>query len=149
MNQIARFDTNSLAQLNRALVGFDRIFDNFESRFANQINQNYPPYNIEKIAENLYDIVVAVAGFEKNEINVEIDQDQLVIRGEKSTVQQPAAPEYLHRGLAFRDFERRFTLAEHMEVVKAEIKNGLLTVQIERKVPEALLPRKVEVLEVK
>lgn len=148
MNQLARFDTNSLAQLNRALVGFDRIFDNFETRFANQINQNYPPYNIEKIADNLYDIVVAVAGFEKQEITVEVDQDQLIIRGEKPTEQTPA-PEYLHRGLAFRDFERRFTLAEHMEVVKAEIKNGLLQVQIERKVPEALLPRKIEVLEVK
>jgi len=145
MNQLARFDT---AALNRALVGFDRIFDNFETRFANQINQNYPPYNIEKIADNLYDIVVAVAGFEKQEITVEVDQDQLIIRGEKPTEQTPA-PEYLHRGLAFRDFERRFTLAEHMEVVKAEIKNGLLQVQIERKVPEALLPRKIEVLEVK
>lgn len=145
MNQLTRFDTTAL---NRALVGFDRIFDNFETRFANQINQNYPPYNIEKVAENLYDIVVAVAGFEKQEITVEVDQDQLIIRGEKSTEQTPA-PEYLHRGLAFRDFERRFTLAEHMEVIKAEIKNGLLQVQIERKVPEALLPRKIEVLEVK
>lgn len=145
MNQLTRFDT---AALNRALVGFDRIFDNFESRFANQINQNYPPYNIEKVAENLYDVVIAVAGFEKNEITVEVDQDQLVIRGEKPANQEPG-PEYLHRGLAFRDFERRFTLAEHMEIVKAEIKNGLLTVQIEREVPEALLPRKIEVLEIK
>ena len=142
---ITRFDTQAL---NRALVGFDRIFDNFETRFANQINQNYPPYNIEKIAENLYDVVIAVAGFEKHEITVEVDQDQLVIRGEKPANQEPA-PEYLHRGLAFRDFERRFTLAEHMEVVKAEIKIGLLIVQIERKVPESLLPRKIEVLEVK
>lgn len=143
--QLVRFDT---AALNRALVGFDRIFDNFENRFANQINQNYPPYNIEKVAENLYDIVVAVAGFEKSEISVEIDQDQLVIKGEKSSLNSPA-PEYLHRGLALRDFERRFTLAEHMEVIKAEIKNGLLMIQIERKVPEALLPRKIEVLEIK
>jgi molecular chaperone IbpA len=145
MNAINRFDT---AALNRALVGFDRIFDNFESRFANQINQNYPPYNIEKVAENLYDIVVAVAGFDKHEVTVEVDQDQLIIRGEKAAAQDPT-PEYLHRGLAFRDFERRFTLAEHMEVVKAEIKNGLLLVRIERRVPEALLPRKIEVIELK
>lgn len=145
MNAVTRFDTQAL---NRALVGFDRIFDNFETRFANQINNNYPPYNIEKVAENLYDIVIAVAGFDKHEVSVEVDQDQLVIKGEKATDQQPA-PEYLHRGLAFRDFERRFTLAEHMEVGKAEIKNGLLSIQIERKVPEALLPRKIEVLEVK
>jgi molecular chaperone IbpA len=149
MNGLTRFDTNALAQLNRALVGFDRIFDNIENRYANSSTSgNYPPYNIEKITENLYDIVVAVAGFEKSEINVEVDQDQLVIRGEKVEVDKPL-PEYLHRGLAFRDFERRFTLAEHMEVVKAEIKNGLLTVQIERKVPETLLPRRIEVIEIK
>ena len=145
MNAITRFDTQAL---NRALVGFDRIFDNFETRFANQINQNYPPYNIEKVAENLYDIVIAVAGFSKEEVTVEIDQDQLIVRGEKSTAQE-ATPEYLHRGLAFRDFERRFTLAEHMEVIKAETKNGLLMIQIERRVPEALLPRKIEVIELK
>jgi len=145
MNAITRFDTQAL---NRALVGFDRIFDNFETRFANQINQNYPPYNIEKVAENLYDIVIAVAGFSKEEVTVEIDQDQLIVRGEKSTAQE-ATPEYLHRGLAFRDFERRFTLAEHMEVIKAETKNGLLMIQIERRVPEALLPRKIEVIEIK
>lgn len=145
MNAITRFDTQAL---NRALVGFDRIFDNFETRFANQINQNYPPYNIEKVAENLYDIVIAVAGFSKEEVTVEIDQDQLIVRGEKSTAQE-ATSEYLHRGLAFRDFERRFTLAEHMEVIKAETKNGLLMIQIERRVPEALLPRKIEVIEIK
>jgi molecular chaperone IbpA len=145
MNQLVRFDTSAL---NRALVGFDRIFDDFESRFANQINSNYPPYNIEKVAENTYDIVIAVAGFAKDEVSVEVDQDQLIIRGEKSK-SETATTEYLHRGLAFRDFERRFTLAEHMEVVKAETKDGLLKIQLERKVPEALLPRKIEVKQLK
>jgi molecular chaperone IbpA len=149
MNALARFDTSALNQLNRALVGFDRIFNDMESRYVNQVNTNYPPYNIEKVGENLYDIVVAVAGFEKKEITVEVDQDQLIIRGEKHYDGQEPAPEYLHRGLAFRDFERRFTLAEHMEIVKAEIKNGLLLVQIERRVPEALLPRKIDIIEVK
>jgi molecular chaperone IbpA len=142
---LTRFDTNAL---NRALIGFDQLFDTFETRFANQLTNNYPPYNIEKVSENLYDIVVAVAGFEKSEVAVEVEGDQLTIRGQK-TVSQDPAPEYLHRGLAFRDFERRFTLAEHMEIVKAEIKNGLLLVQIERKVPDALLPRQIEVIEVK
>lgn len=142
---LTRFDT---ASLNRALIGFDQLFDTFESRFANQLTNNYPPYNIEKISENVYDIVVAIAGFDKEEVSVEIEGDQLTIRGEKSVSTDPQ-PEYLHRGLAFRDFERRFTLADHMEVVKAEIKNGLLMIQIERKVPEELLPRKIEVVEVK
>jgi len=142
---LTRFDTNAL---NRALIGFDQLFDTFETRFANQLTNNYPPYNIEKVAENLYDVVVAVAGFEKSEVAVEVEGDQLTIRGQKA-VPQDSNTEYLHRGLAFRDFERRFTLAEHMEVVKAEIKNGLLLIQIERKVPEALLPRQIEVVEVK
>lgn len=145
MTQLQRFDTNAL---NRALVGFDTLFDDFEARFANQISQNYPPYNIEKIAENLYDIVVAVAGFGKEEITVEIEGDQLTIRGEKSVSADPQ-PEYLHRGLAFRDFERRFTLADHMEVIKAEIKNGLLVVRLERIVPEAMKARKIDILEIK
>lgn len=145
MNQLVRFDTSAL---NRAFVGFDRLFDDFESRFANQISNNYPPYNIEKVAENTYDIVIAVAGFAKHEVTVEVDQDQLVIRGEKARTAD-SATEYLHRGLAFRDFERRFTLAEHMEVIKAETKDGLLKIQLERKVPEALLPRKIEVKQLK
>jgi len=144
MNALTRFDTTAL---NRALVGFDRIFDNFESRFANQINQNYPPYNIIKTGDNSYIVEIAVAGFTTDEITVEVDQDQLIVSGRKSEQETESA--YLHRGLAYRDFERRYTLAEHMEVIKAETKNGLLMIEIERKVPEALLPRKIEVLEVK
>lgn len=151
MNALTRFDTNSL---NKALVGFDRIFDNFETRFANQINQSYPPYNIEKIGENNYQIVLAVAGFSREEVSVEVDQDQLIIRGEKADPLFDATgnhkePEYLHRGLAFRNFERRFTLAEHMEIETAEMKDGLLSIWISRKVPEALLPRKIEILDSK
>lgn len=144
MNALTRFDTTAL---NRALVGFDRIFDNFESRFANQINQNYPPYNIIKTGDNSYTVEIAVSGFTTDEITVEVDQDQLIVSGRKSEQETESA--YLHRGLAYRDFERRYTLAEHMEVIKAETKNGLLMIEIERKVPEALLPRKIEVLEVK
>jgi len=141
MNQLARFDTQAL---NRALVGFDRIFNDMEARYANQAN-NYPPYNIVKSGDNSYVIEIAVAGFDKNEVTIEVDQDQLIVRGEK--LQQETSPEYLHRGLALRDFERRFTLAEHMEVEKAETRNGLLMIHIERRVPEALLPRKIEILD--
>jgi molecular chaperone IbpA len=151
MNALSRLDTSAL---NRALVGFDRIFDNFEHRFANQISQSYPPYNIEKIGENNYQIVLAVAGFSKQEVSVEVDQDQLIIRGEKlgplpDSTGNHKEIEYLHRGLAFRDFERRFTLAEHMEIESAEMKDGLLSIWISRKIPEALLPRKIEILDYK
>lgn len=140
MNALTRFDT---AALNRALVGFDRIFDNFETRFANQINSNYPPYNIVKINENLYSVTVAVAGFGKDDVTVSVDQDQLIITGKKAG--DADETEYLHRGLAFREFERRFTLAEHMEVLSAEMKDGLLTVQIERKIPEAMKPKTIAI----
>lgn len=140
MNALTRFDT---AALNRALVGFDRIFDNFETRFANQINSNYPPYNIVKINENLYSVTVAVAGFGKDDVTVSVDQDQLIITGKKAG--DADETEYLHRGLAFREFERRFTLAEHMEVLGAEMKDGLLTVQIERKIPEAMKPKTIAI----
>jgi molecular chaperone IbpA len=145
MTQLTRFDT---AALNRALVGFDRIFDDMERRFANQISTNYPPYNIAKVAENLYDIAIAVTGFEKDEITVQIEANELTIRGERKSSENPE-PEYLHRGLALRDFERNFTLAEHMKVRKAEIKNGILLVQIEREIPEEMKPRVIDIVEVK
>jgi molecular chaperone IbpA len=145
MTQLQRFDA---AALNRALVGFDRIFDDMEHRFANQISSNYPPFNIAKVGENLYDITLAVTGFEKNEITVEVEANELTIRGERKVSDQ-SEPEYLHRGLALRDFEKTFTLAEHMKVRKAEIKNGILLVKIEREIPEELKPRVIDIVEIK
>jgi molecular chaperone IbpA len=145
MNQLARFDTTAL---NRALVGFDRIFDDMERRFANQVNNNYPPYNISKVAENLYDIAIAVTGFEKDEITVQVEANELTVKGERKRSEDPE-PDYLHRGLALRDFERSFTLAEHMKVRKAEIKNGILLIQVEREIPEEMKPRVIDIVEVK
>lgn len=145
MTQLQRFDA---AALNRALVGFDRIFDDMERRFSNQISNNYPPYNIAKVADNLYDISIAVTGFEKDEITVQVEANELTVRGERKTSDSPE-PEYLHRGLALRDFERTFTLAEHMKVKKAEIKNGILLVQIEREIPEEMKPRIIDIVDVK
>jgi molecular chaperone IbpA len=141
MTQITRFDTNSL---NRAIVGFDRFFDDFEARFATQITQNYPPYNVIKTGENNYEIQVAVSGFDKDEISVEIDQDQLIVKG-KNIREDDTAYEYLHRGLATRDFTRSWTLADHMVVETGSIKNGILTIYLKRIVPEALLPRKIKI----
>lgn len=137
MNQLVRFDTNAL---NRALVGFDRLFEDFEQRFANQINQSYPPYNVVKYDENSYEIQIAVSGFDKEEITVEIDQSQLIIRG-RHAENDVEHMQYLHRGLAARDFVRTFTLADHMEVGEGIIKNGVLKIEIKRIIPEALKPR--------
>lgn len=144
MTQLVRFDTNALNALNRALIGFDDVFNNFERRFANQVSNNYPPYNVVKIEENLYEIQIAVTGFEKQELSVSVDQDQLIVKGESMTTDY-APEQYLHRGLASRDFEKSWTLADHMEVDSVEIKNGLLKIKIVRIVPEALKPRQLEI----
>jgi molecular chaperone IbpA len=140
MNQLVRFDTSAL---NKALLGFDEIFNNFENRFANQINNNYPPYNIIKQDENQYQLEIAVTGFTKDEITVEIDQNQLIVKGVRN--KDVTEAEYLHRGLALRDFTRSWTLAEHMEVDEGAIKNGVLTITLKRVVPEALKPRVLKI----
>jgi molecular chaperone IbpA len=141
MNQLVRFDTNAL---NKALVGFDTMFNDFEHRFVNQINSNYPPYNVVKSGENSYEIQIAVSGFEKDEISVEVDQNQLVITGKK-TREDDTDTLYLHRGLATRDFTRSWTLAEHMEVENGSVKNGILTIYLTRIIPESLKPRKIKI----
>jgi molecular chaperone IbpA len=145
MTQLTRFDT---AALNRALVGFDRIFDDMERRFANSVSNNYPPYNISRLEENLYEIELAVTGFDKKEINVTVEGDKLVITGQRNK-DDDVAVDFLHRGLAFRDFERTFTLADHMKIKSAEIKNGVLTIIIEREIPEEMKPRVIDIVEVK
>lgn len=141
MTQLVRFDTNAL---NRALVGFDSMFTDFEHRFANQLKDNYPPYNIVKHDESTYEIEIAVTGFAKEEVTVEIDQNQLIVKGIRDKSDDVTA-EFLHRGLAFRDFTRSWTLAEHMEVGEGKIKNGVLTIELKRIVPDALKPRVLKI----
>lgn len=138
MNALPRFDTNALAQLNRALVGFDRLFTEHA-----QVNQTYPPYNIVKLDEDNYEIEIAVAGFTLDEIDVQVDKNQLIIKGEK---EQREDVEYLHRGLAYRSFEKSLTLGEYMQVGNASIKDGVLRIDLTRIVPEALKPRKIQVI---
>jgi molecular chaperone IbpA len=145
MTQLQRFDA---AALNRALVGFDRIFDDMERRFANQISNNYPPFNIAKVSENRYTIDIAVTGFTKEEVTVTVETNELTVRGERKR-DDDASTEYLHRGLALRDFERTFTLAEHMKVRGATVSNGILHIEIEREIPEELKPRVIDVVEIK
>jgi molecular chaperone IbpA len=139
MNQLARFDTTSL---NKALIGFDRIFNDFENRFQ-QSTTNYPPYNVIKHDENTFEIEVAVAGFDREDITVQVDQDQLIIKGKKP--KEEDTTQYLHRGLATRDFERTFTLAEHIVVGEGELINGILRVKLTREVPESLKPRLITI----
>lgn len=138
--ELVRFDTNTL---NRALVGFDQIFNDFESKFANQVANNYPPFNILKRDEDHYEIQVAVAGFSREEINITLENNELVITGTK--IEENDSAEYLHRGLAARNFERVFRLTQYLEVESAEFRDGLLIIKIDRHVPEALKPRNIEI----
>lgn len=141
MNALTRFDTTAL---NRALVGFDTIFNDIERRFASQLNNNYPPYNVLKYDEDTYEIQIAVSGFDTDEVTVEVDQNHLIVKGQRKESSDEAV-EYLQRGLAARDFTRTFILAEHMEVGQGHIKNGVLSVKIKRVIPEALKPRLIKI----
>ena len=132
--------------LNRALIGFDTMFNNFERRFANSITSNYPPHNVVKLDDNNYEIQIAVTGFEKDEVTVEVDQNILII-----TAGRPQEEErvYLHRSLAQRNFVKQFPLAEHIEVVGAETKNGMLIIKLVRNVPESAKPKVIDIVDVK
>ena len=142
-NTLTRLDT-----LSRALIGFDTMFDTLEHRFANQVSNNYPPHNIIKTGENQYEIQVAVTGFNKSEIAVTVENNVLVIKGESMTTEyQPE--QYLHRGLATRDFAREFPLAEHIEVTGAEITNGMLIVKLVRNIPESAKPKVIDIVDIK
>jgi molecular chaperone IbpA len=146
MTQLQRFDTTAL---NRALVGFDRLFDTFETRFANQLNSNYPPHNIVKTDDTHYIIEIAVAGFKKHEISVEIEQDMLTVKGESESANESTSRQYLHRGLSSRNFLRSWQLAENMIVNGAEIKEGILTISLEYIIPEEKKARVIDIVEVK
>ena len=142
-NQLARIDA-----LSRALVGFDTMFDQMERRFANSVSNTYPPHNILKLEENEYAIQLAVTGFERAEISVTVENNVLIVKGESMTTEY-SPEQYLHRGLATRDFVKEFPLAEHIEVVGAETKNGMLIIKLVRNVPESAKPKIIDIVEVK
>ena len=130
--------------LYRSTVGFDRLFTMLDS-LAQPEQPAYPPYNIERIGENAYRISMAVAGFGEDELAIEINQHLLTIKGEKSE-KDGEEKEILYRGIAKRAFERRFQLADHVEVRNAHLKNGLLHIDLIREIPEAMKPRRVEIV---
>lgn len=143
MNNIARMDS-----LSRALIGFDQMFDQLDRKFANSMQTNYPPHNQIKTGENDYLIQLAVTGFSKSEITVQVEGNILTIIGESQTTEWPAES-YLYRGLATRDFLKEFPLAEHIEVKGAEIENGMLNIRLVRNVPESAKPKVIDILEIK
>jgi molecular chaperone IbpA len=137
--------TFDLTPLYRSTVGFDRLFSLFDEFNSMDAAPSYPPYNIERTGENAYRITVAVAGFTDKEINVEVKEGTLSIRGEKKVEQKEDKGETLYQGIAARAFERRFQLADHVEVKGAELENGLLHLDLVREIPEAMKPRQIPI----
>lgn len=136
--------THDLTPLYRATVGFDRIADLMDRVLATDTAQaGYPPYNIEKTAENAYRISIAVAGFAADELSVEVRDGALTVAARKAG--EDGERKYLHRGIATRAFERRFALADHVRVTGAAHVDGMLHIDLAREVPEALKPRRIEI----
>jgi len=135
--------TLDFSPLYRSVVGFDRLADLLDAA-TTETASGYPPYNIERTGENSYRIEIAVAGFKPGELDVEIKENLLTVTGRKSANGEDPK-RYLHRGLAERNFERRFQLADYVVVSDAQLADGLLSISLKRELPEALKPRRVEI----
>lgn len=128
---------------NRTTVGFDRLFDLLENSARSGQNENYPPFNIERLSEDNFTITIAVAGFKEEEIDITAQQNLLTVVGNKSITGNDNR-DFLHVGIANRNFERKFQLADYVHVTQADMADGLLTIKLLREVPDALKPRKIE-----
>ena len=129
--------------LYRSVVGFDRLANLLEAATKAETSSGYPPYNIETVGDNAYRIEIAVAGFKPDELAVDVKENVLTVSGRKNP--EDEAKRYLHRGLAERNFERRFQLADYVVVTDAALTDGLLSVSLKRELPEQLKPRRVEI----
>ena len=135
-----------LAPLYRATVGFDQIADMMDRVLSSDISQpTYPPYNIEKTADDAYRISIAVAGFSESDLSVEVKEGALIVSARKAEDEDDDGKTYLHRGIATRAFERKFQLADHVRVTGAAHADGMLHIDLVREVPEALKPRRIQI----
>ena len=135
--------TFDLTPLYRSAIGFDRLAQILNDAQRGDAQPSYPPYNIELVSEDQYRIVMALAGFSRAEIDITSERDTLLVVGRKQ--RDGIERTYLHRGIAARDFEQRFQLADHVKVTGASFDNGRLTIELVREVPEALKPRKIAI----
>ena len=133
--------TYDFSPLFRSTIGFDRLFDLAETA-QRATEEGYPPYNIERLAEDRYQIALAVAGFSPEEISITAEQNVVTIEGNKA---DKAEGEYLHRGISARQFKRQFSLADYVQVKDAVFENGLLKLDLLREIPEAMKPRKIAI----
>ena len=133
------------APYRRSTVGFDRLFDMLENSSAAGTGENYPPFDLIKLGDNDYRIELAVAGFKAEEIDITAQQNVLIVTGRKAEESEETGTDYIYRGIANRSFERRFALADHIQVKGADLKDGLLAVELVREIPEAMKPRKIAI----
>lgn len=136
--------TIDFSPLYRSSVGFDRMASLLDSALrSEQASAGYPPYNIEITGENQYAICLAIAGFEESELDIQVEKGVLTVKGKKATENQ--SRQYLYQGIATRSFERKFNLAEHVEVTGASLNNGLLTISLIKEIPEAIKPKRIAI----
>ncbi len=134
-----------LTPYRRSTVGFDRLFDLIENSARLQQSDNYPPFNIERVSEDRYRVTLAVAGFKADEIDITAQQNLLQVSGRKDEASEDDRARFLHLGIANRNFERRFELADFVRVENAGLADGLLTIELVREVPDAMKPRKIAI----
>jgi molecular chaperone IbpA len=133
------------APFRRSTVGFDRLFDMLENNTFGQAQENYPPFDLIKLGDNEYRIELAVAGFKENEIDITAQQNVLIVSGRKKEEDEQKGNDYIYRGIANRSFERRFALADHIQVRGADLKDGLLAIELVREIPESMKPKKINI----
>ncbi len=136
-------NTIDLTPLYRSSIGFDRFGSLLDSALRSEQSAGYPPYNIEVVGENEYAITLALAGFDESDIDIQIEKGVLTVKGKKEVRQEET--KYLHQGIANRSFERKFNLADHVEVRGANLDKGLLVVNLLREIPEAMKPKKIQI----
>jgi molecular chaperone IbpA len=136
---------SDFAPYRRSAVGFDRLFDMLENSSAGTNGENYPPFDLIRLGDNEYRIELAVAGFKPQQIDITAQQNVLVVSGRKHDEAEEAGSSYIYRGIASRSFERRFALADHIEVRGADLKDGILAIDLVREIPEAMQPKKINI----
>ena len=133
------------APFRRSTVGFDRLFDMLDNSSFGQTQENYPPFDLIKVGENEYRIELAVAGFKPDELDITAQQNVLIVSGRKNEESGDQGSDYIYRGIATRSFERRFALADHIQVKAADMKDGLLAIDLVREIPESMKPKKIDI----
>lgn len=137
-------NTLDLSPFYRSSIGFDQLASILDSTLRGENTSNgYPPYNIEVIDENKYEITLAVSGFSENELDIHVENKALTVRGSKA--EDNLERNYLHKGIASRAFERKFNLADYVEITGANLKDGLLTISLQKEIPEVMKPKRIDI----